>query len=328
MRVCERSRLPWQCQFIEGLPTLSRHVQLLRTMSQIIQLKNHHLDGMSTDFLYHLAINVADTKDTSNIQSQFGDVRFILTGGTSIRMLELAKYLRKLFGVEDTSDPVDLCEKGHRYAMYKVGPVICVSHGVGSSTFSVVLHELLKLVHYAKCKDPVFLRIGTCGGIGVAPGTVVVTKNAFNGLLRNEHEIAILGERVVRPAQFPESVIKEILAYGARADDGFQIISANTMGTDCFYEGQGRTDGAICEYSAEDKMKFLQKCHNLGIRNIEMEASMFASVTQKIGVKAGDICVTLLNRLDGDQVDSEKKEEYEHRPFLVLGRYIQELLKK
>ncbi|XP_034127431.1 uridine phosphorylase 1 isoform X2 [Drosophila guanche] len=297
-------------------------------MSHNIQLKNPHLEGMPSDYLYHLAINVPDTKNTGDIQKQFGDVRVICTGGTAIRMLELAKYLGKLLGVEDTSEPVDLCAKGHRYALYKVGPVICVSHGVGSSTFSVVLHELLKLVHYAKCQDPIFLRIGTCGGIGVTPGTVVVTKDAFNGLLRNEHEIAILGERVVRPAQFPESVIKDILAYGVRPDDGFQIISANTMGTDCFYEGQGRTDGAICEYTAEDKMKFLHKCHDLGIRNIEMEASFFASITQKIGVKAGDICVTLLNRLDGDQVNAEKKEEFEHRPFLVVGRYIQQLLKK
>ncbi|XP_022215997.2 uridine phosphorylase 1-like [Drosophila obscura] len=297
-------------------------------MSQNIQLKNPHLEDLASDYLYHLAINVADTKNTSEIQRQFGDVRVICTGGTAIRMLELAKYLRKQLGVQGTSDPEDISAKGHRYALYKVGPVICVSHGVGSSTFSVVLHELLKLVHYAKCHDPVFLRIGTCGGIGVPPGTVVVTKDAFNGLLRNEHEIAILGERVVRPAQFTESVIKDILAYGARTDDGFQIISGNTMGTDCFYEGQGRTDGAICEYSAEDKMKFLHKCHDLGIRNIEMEASMFASVTQKIGVKAGDICVTLLNRLDGDQVNAEKKEEFEHRPFLVVGRYIQGLLKQ
>lgn len=66
--------------------------------------------------------------------------------------------------------------------------------------------------------------------------------------------------------------------------------------------GQGRLDGAICEYTEADKMEFLKKCFDLGIVNIEMEASMFASVTQKIGVKAGDVCVTIVNRLNGDQV--------------------------
>lgn len=104
-------------------------------------------------------------------------------------MRQLALYLRKVLDDPETGEPVDLCSGGHRYAMFKVGPVLTVSHGVGSSTFSVVLHELLKLVKYAGCKDPVFLRIGTCGGVGVPPGTVVVTKNAFNGFLRNEHEI-------------------------------------------------------------------------------------------------------------------------------------------
>ncbi|XP_017131849.1 uridine phosphorylase 1 [Drosophila elegans] len=294
------------------------------------KLANPNLETMPSDFLYHLDINVANTKDTSDIQQRFGDVRVICTGGTASRMRELALYMRKVLGIADTSDPVDLCERGHRYAMFKVGPVLCVSHGVGSSTFSVVLHELLKLVKYARCQDPVFLRIGTCGGIGVPPGTVVVTKDAFNGLLRNEHEIAILGQRVVRPAQFPEDVIKNILAYGADPNDGFQTISANTMGTDCFYEGQGRTDGAICEYTDEDKMAFLQKCHDLGIRNIEMEASMFASVTQKVGVKAGDVCVTLVNRLAGDQVTitMDQKHDFEQRPFLVVGRYIKKLLQQ
>lgn len=98
-------------------------------------------------------------------------------------------YLRTVLVLTNIGEPVDLSAGGHRYTLYKEGPVLCASHGVGSSTFSVVLHELLKLVKYAKCIDPIFIRIGTCGGVGVKPGTVVVTKDAFNGYLRNEHEI-------------------------------------------------------------------------------------------------------------------------------------------
>ncbi|KAH8242611.1 hypothetical protein KR032_000525 [Drosophila birchii] len=297
-------------------------------IGSVPELLNPNLKAMSSDYLYHLDINVANTNDTTDIQQRFGDVKVICMGGTGSRMRALAVYLSEVLGLPDSSDPQDLCARGHRYAMYKVGPVLCCSHGVGSSTFSVVLHELLKLVKYAGCQDPVFLRIGTCGGLGVPPGTVVVTKDAFNGLLRNEHEIAILGQRVVRPAKFSEEVIKDIMAYGVDAKDGFQTVSGNTMGTDCFYEGQGRTDGAICEYSDEDKMTFLKKCHSLGILNIEMEASMFASVTQKVGVKAGDVCVTIINRLNGDQVTitMDQKHEFEQRPFLIVGRYIKKLL--
>ena len=47
-----------------------------------------------------------------------------------------------------------------RYALYKVGPVICASHGIGQPSMSVVLHELVKLARYARMQDPVFIRLG------------------------------------------------------------------------------------------------------------------------------------------------------------------------
>ncbi|XP_017849530.1 uridine phosphorylase 1 [Drosophila busckii] len=304
-------------------------------MANSVELANPNLADMSSDFLYHLAINVPNTKDTSELQKQFGDVRVICVGGTASRMRELAIYLGKTLNIPNSAEPVDLCKQGNRYAVFKVGPVLCASHGVGSSTFSVVLHELLKLVKYAKCQDPIFIRIGTCGGVGVPPGTVVVTKDAYNGLLNNEHEIFILGERVVRPAHFHKDVMLAIVACGQQSD-GFDTINANTMSTDCFYEGQGRIDGAVCHYNNEQKMQFLQRAHAKGIRNIEMEATMMASLTLQAKVKAADICVTIVNRLNGDQVcgDSEgkvplsleQKKNFEHRPFLIVGRYLQKLL--
>lgn len=51
------------------------------------------------------------------------------------------------------------------------------------------------------------------------------------------------------------------------------------MCCDDFYEGQGRLDGAICEYTLEDKMKFLQDAHAAGVRNIEMESLQFGAFT-------------------------------------------------
>lgn len=39
------------------------------------KLKNPHLDQMTTDYLYHLNIAVDDTKNSINLQKQFGDVK-------------------------------------------------------------------------------------------------------------------------------------------------------------------------------------------------------------------------------------------------------------
>lgn len=68
------------------------------------------------------------------------------------------------------------------------------------------------------------------------------------------------------------------------------------MSADCFYEGQGRLDGAICDYNEDDKMAFLARLHAIGCRNIEMEAAQFAAFTHRLGIKGTGLCTTLLDR--------------------------------
>lgn len=60
---------------------------------------------------------------------------------------------------------------------------------MGEPSISILLHEMIKLMHYAKAKDPVFIRIGSSGGIGVEAGTIVITEGAFNGKIESFHEI-------------------------------------------------------------------------------------------------------------------------------------------
>ena len=60
----------------------------------------------------------------------------------------------------------DITEITDRYSMFKIGPVLCVNHGIGCPSLSILLNEVLKLLVYAECKDLTFFRIGTCGGIG------------------------------------------------------------------------------------------------------------------------------------------------------------------
>lgn len=82
----------------------------------------------------------------------------------------------------------DISAYSYRYSMYKVGPVLAVSHGMGTPSVSILMHEMIKLMYHARCQDPVFIRIGTCGGIGIDGGTVVITEEAYDGQLRPSHE--------------------------------------------------------------------------------------------------------------------------------------------
>lgn len=74
------------------------------------------------------------------------------------------------------------------------------------------------------------------------------------------------------------------------------------MCTTDFYEGQGRMDGAFCDFTEAEKMEHLQTLKDNGVVNIEMESLAFAALTHHAGVKAAVVCVTLLDRLKSDQV--------------------------
>jgi uridine phosphorylase len=85
-------------------------------------------------------------------------------------MLRFAKYIKSLLESNNPNSFYNLesfSEFNDRYSLYKVGPVLSVSHGIGCPSASVVLNELLKLIHYSGCKDVTFFRVGTSGGLGI-----------------------------------------------------------------------------------------------------------------------------------------------------------------
>lgn len=55
---------------------------------------------------------------------------------------------------------------------------------MGIPSVSILLHEVIKLMYHARIKDPIFFRIGTCGGIGYEGGTVVISEEAVDERMR------------------------------------------------------------------------------------------------------------------------------------------------
>ena len=68
------------------------------------------------------------------------------------------------------------------------------------------------------------------------------------------------------------------------------------------YKGQARMDGAFCSYTETEKMEYLQWLKENGVTNIEMESTCFAALTHLGCIKSAIVCVTLLDRLNEDQV--------------------------
>ena len=89
--------------------------------------------------------------------------------------------------------------------------------------------------------------------------------------------------------------------------------------------GQARLDGAFCDYDEKAKDVYLRDIHAKGVRNIEMEGTLIASMCNRAGIRSCIVCVVLLDRLALDQVliTKEMKHDFEQRPWWVVLKYIQ-----
>jgi len=290
-----------------------------------VRLRNPNIELMDQDILYHLALG----SGSHDLHQMFGDVKFVCMGGTPKRMEQFAYYIMEQIGhkLPAGTTLLDISQFSYRYSMYKVGPVLSVSHGMGIPSVGILLHEMIKLMYHARAKDPVFFRLGTCGGIGLDGGNLVITEEAVDGLMRPFLELPVLGKLVQRPALLDKSLAEELKSLSTQ-DDAFETHIGRTMCTYDFYEGQGRLDGAFCDYTEKEKLEFLHQVRDQNIINMEMESLAFAALTHHAGIRAAVICVTLLNRLHGDQVASSKEvlNEWQNLPQELVARYIKKHL--
>ncbi|XP_004676588.1 PREDICTED: uridine phosphorylase 1 [Condylura cristata] len=290
----------------------------------LVRLCNPHVATMKEDVLYHFNLSTG----THNFPEMFGDVKFVCVGGTPSRMQSFIRYLALELGIQHPGDDYpNLCEGTDRYAMFKVGPVLSVSHGMGIPSIAIMLHELIKLLYHARCSGVTLIRIGTSGGIGLEPGSVVITQQAVDACFKPEFELKVLGKRVVRSTGLDEQLVRELAQCSLELSE-FPIVVGNTMCTLDFYEGQGRLDGALCSYTEKEKQEYLQEAYQVGIRNIEMESLVFAAMCRACGLRAAVVCVTLLDRLKGDQISSphEVLNEYQQRPQRLVAHFIKKCL--
>ncbi|XP_048165723.1 uridine phosphorylase 2 isoform X1 [Corvus hawaiiensis] len=292
--------------------------------SGLVLVKNPHLDLMEEDILYHLDLG---TK-THNLPAMFGDIKFVCVGGSPNRMRAFAQFMHRELGLAgDGEDVADICAGSDRYAMYRAGPVLSISHGMGIPSISIMLHELIKLLHHAKCRDVTIIRIGTSGGLGIKAGSVVITDTAVDSSFQPRFEQVVLGDVVVRSTELDKDLAEELLACSREIPD-FPTLIGHTMCTYDFYEGQGRLDGALCSFSSEKKLEYLRRAYDAGVRNIEMESTAFAALCGLCGLKAAVVCVTLLDRLEGDQIRASHEVlwEYQQRPQRLIAALIRKRL--
>lgn len=141
---------------------------------------------MDSDFLYHLGLSKLDS-------TRFKDIKFVCLGGSNDRMTKFAYLLGAKLEINQKDVETVGCHK--RYVIYKVGKVLICSHGMGGPSISILLNEIAKLLKYAEA-DSCWIRLGTCGGVGLEPGTLAISSAALNGAIQPYHQTYVLGKPV------------------------------------------------------------------------------------------------------------------------------------
>ncbi len=253
--------------------------------------------------LHHLGLSRAAC------EREFADVLFVCVCGTDERALEISRAIAaRLPGCA----PRELGRS--RFVVYKVGQVVVASHGMGGPSISICLNELLQALIMADNRlDVVFFRIGTTGGLGVSAGSVVCSTEALNEDLEPCYEVIYMGRHV------KYATVMDAALCAAIAEQSHDVVLGKTMTANCFYENQGRLDGAFCGHSAEEKDTFLRGLHARGVRNIEMEVVPFSAIVHRAGLRAVACCVVLVDRL---QDEHPKELVNANRSIAVVADFI------
>lgn len=284
--------------------------------------------------LFHIGYHLP--ADLETVRQRFAGVKFVLLAGSDSRAALLGETYRGLAAAgggadgnaPDAGTPLpNLCTTGRFHLCQPAAAVLAASHGIGKGSADIMLHELTSLLRAAGASGYSYIRTGSCGGCGVAPGTVVLSDAVVNGEGAAEQRAVVLGTVRHQPA----AVCVELTAGLRRAaEDAFgaeAVVIGKTMCCESFYEEQGRLDGALCSYTAADQARFLRHCRDdLGVVNFEMESMTLAAFCTRAAIPCAVLCAVLVDRLGakGDTPTAPQPElrEWEARPVRVAARYV------
>jgi len=220
---------------------------------------------------------------------------------------ELADYIL-LPGDQDRVDRVaahfDEVEMRHRHrefasvtGTYKGLRVSCVSTGIGADNVEIVIAEILALV-----ERPTFIRIGSCGALqpGMALGDLVIS----TGSVRLETTTSWFVHEGYPAVAHYEAVLALVEAAERGGYRHHVGITATAPG---FFGAQGRPIPQLPIRYPD----LAEEMARQGILNFEMEASAVLVLAGLGGGRAGVVCAVYANRVTGEFVEGDVKDQAE-----------------
>lgn len=211
-----------------------------------------------------------------------GDVStIVLMPGDPFRVPLVAEYL---------DDPVDVAHQREHRTMkgtYRGREITVTSTGMGCPSTAIAVEEM------ARSGVTSFIRVGSTGALqeGMEPGDLVISQGAF----RNDGTTDMYV-----PKGYPAVPDLEITLELERI--AREHAPAHGLGV---HVGLNVTDDAFYAETPE----WTQRMSDLGMLNVEMEASAMFVVARQRGLRAAMICAVSSNLVAGTSVYAERAHE-------------------
>ncbi len=249
---------------------------------------------MSDQHCYHIGFGRSDLGEGITTALLCGDPQRAQRIARKTAGVECLKTLSENRGLNSY-----LCrlQGGHNF--------IAATSGMGAPSLSIVVNELLQ-VGITR-----IIRVGTCGSISprVKVGSLVISQAA----LCRQGSADDIAPREYPAAADPFLTVQ--LVEAAR-QLGVEHHLGLTASVDTFYEGQERTASSN-PHLLRRLQGVTEEYRQLNILNYEMEAATLFKMGLVYGFAAACVCAVLAERVSGEQVVLEKKQQGEEAAVQV-----------
>lgn len=216
---------------------------------------------------------------------------FILLVGDPARAEKVAQRFSK----------VDVKRANREYVtitgVYDGEPLTVTATGIGTDNTEIAVIELSQCVEH-----PTFIRVGSSGALqdGMKLGDLAISTGAVK-LESTSNYFVFEGYPSIAHHEVVLALIEGAAKTGARHHVG---LTATACG---FYGAQGRKVPGFPVRHPELPAQLAQ----MGVVNMEMEASLLFTLAQLRGVRAGAVCAIYANRRENEFVDTALKDRAE-----------------
>ncbi len=282
---------------------------------------NTKFQDLTVDHLYHLGIDTMST----NLKSMFSDVKYVIFSRFNNDIAILVHEFAKLwYQVNEDNFEFKPIFKTERYHLYKIGPILLISHGIGLQSMLICLNEITKLLVYANVDDAIFLKVGPSGGLAVDVGAIIIGNMVVNHKFEQLMYTIACGKEVQQPTNLDQNLVLDIIQF-AKSIDNITLQSGTIINNADYYEGQARLTGFLpLPFSIAERYTYLQKLKEFGVKSIDMESTAFAGFCSQLAIKAGIINVVIVDRWQGDDILIDK--DMQHEIFRNTAHFISSYL--